>query len=422
MSFNLGKRDRSGYELDEFLSMDFDKTKSRRIDPERLATRLDPEMVREMEAYIAVPGASMPSWAIRKDLQDRYGVDRRPIYDYFHSRGLRVAKEDKNNNLRRSRLKAAQASSAENPQSKPQKQPKKLPPISKKPANPRNVLTSLAPNMASMKYSQYLTTSYAAKDRNQNLLEERQLVSESPSPHHMKLIPQRTPPSQRTPTPEILPDSPPHPRALDVDHILLLAGPSPIFPCTPVPLPPSPNNLDFIGSPLMFLDNEFHDELAENQIPTSFSPLVPLGMSQVDRTRLYNMFSGGPSQTAQLTASPAKSLDFLSYLIADSHSDEHLITNVTHPAEASASWLLPGYSESSIESQSNLASFHHPSLSGAAYPAVTRPEADLGLHFHYPDLRMYSHGSPSNHLDSSIFAFSPMSRSRYRTASAGGGL
>ncbi|KAF9444603.1 hypothetical protein P691DRAFT_711627, partial [Macrolepiota fuliginosa MF-IS2] len=52
-----------------------------------------------MEALI-VPGAKMPTFAIRKDFQERYCVDRRHIYDYFHSRGLRVAKEDKHTNLK----------------------------------------------------------------------------------------------------------------------------------------------------------------------------------------------------------------------------------------------------------------------------------------------------------------------------------
>ncbi|KAI6047979.1 hypothetical protein EDC04DRAFT_2556245 [Pisolithus marmoratus] len=37
----------------------------------------------------------MPSFAVRKELQERYNVDRRHIYDYFHSRGLRVVKEEK---------------------------------------------------------------------------------------------------------------------------------------------------------------------------------------------------------------------------------------------------------------------------------------------------------------------------------------
>ncbi len=88
-----------------------------------LAARLGPDLVREMEVHIK-PGAYMPSFAIRKDLQERYAVDRRHLYDYFHSRGivpffsrfslvlivegLRVAKEERFNNLARSRQKKAQ--------------------------------------------------------------------------------------------------------------------------------------------------------------------------------------------------------------------------------------------------------------------------------------------------------------------------
>ena len=98
-----------------------DNTKTRRVNPERLALRLDPDLVAEMDALI-IPGAKMPTFAVRKDFQERYQVDRRHIYDYFHSRGsfvslrpvdfggliskciptgLRVAKEDKHNNLTR---------------------------------------------------------------------------------------------------------------------------------------------------------------------------------------------------------------------------------------------------------------------------------------------------------------------------------
>ncbi|EGO05265.1 hypothetical protein SERLA73DRAFT_129118 [Serpula lacrymans var. lacrymans S7.3] len=40
----------------------------------------------------------MPSFAVRKELQERYNIDRRHIYDYFHSKGLRVVKEDKHGN------------------------------------------------------------------------------------------------------------------------------------------------------------------------------------------------------------------------------------------------------------------------------------------------------------------------------------
>ncbi|KAL1713677.1 hypothetical protein EV715DRAFT_258258 [Schizophyllum commune] len=59
-----------------------------------------------MDAHI-FPGAKMPVFEVRKSMQERYSVDRRNIYDYFHSRGLRVSKEDKHQNLVRSRKAAA---------------------------------------------------------------------------------------------------------------------------------------------------------------------------------------------------------------------------------------------------------------------------------------------------------------------------
>ncbi|KAF5312166.1 hypothetical protein D9619_002722 [Psilocybe cf. subviscida] len=84
------------------------RPKTRRVNPQRLAVRLGQELVAEMEALI-VPGAKMPNFTVRKDFQERYNVDRRHIYDYFHSRGLRVAKEDKHTNLIRGRAMKAQA-------------------------------------------------------------------------------------------------------------------------------------------------------------------------------------------------------------------------------------------------------------------------------------------------------------------------
>ncbi|KAJ7508687.1 hypothetical protein B0H11DRAFT_1966262 [Mycena galericulata] len=78
----------------------------RRIDPDRLAVRLGPELTSEMDAFI-VPGAKMPTFQVRQELVKKYGVDRRHIYDYFHSRGLRVAKEDKHLNLSHRMRKSA---------------------------------------------------------------------------------------------------------------------------------------------------------------------------------------------------------------------------------------------------------------------------------------------------------------------------
>jgi hypothetical protein len=70
----------------------------RRVNPETLALRLGPDLVRDLEALIQPGNIEMPAFALRKELQERYNTDRRHIYDYFHSRGLRVIKEDKNGN------------------------------------------------------------------------------------------------------------------------------------------------------------------------------------------------------------------------------------------------------------------------------------------------------------------------------------
>jgi hypothetical protein len=77
----------------------------RRVNPESLARRLGPDLVREMEVYISSGNKEMPSFAIRRELHERYGIDRRHVYDYFHSRGLRVVKEEKHQNLTRARPK-----------------------------------------------------------------------------------------------------------------------------------------------------------------------------------------------------------------------------------------------------------------------------------------------------------------------------
>ncbi|KAG9314011.1 hypothetical protein JVU11DRAFT_4789 [Chiua virens] len=71
----------------------------RRVNPESLALRLGPDLVRDLDALITPGNTEMPSFAVRKELQERYSIDRRHIYDYFHSRGLRVVKEDKHGNL-----------------------------------------------------------------------------------------------------------------------------------------------------------------------------------------------------------------------------------------------------------------------------------------------------------------------------------
>ncbi len=67
----------------------------RRVNPDSLAIRLGPELVAELESFVQPGVVEMPSFAIRQEIQIRYNVDRRHIYDWFHSKGLRVTKEDK---------------------------------------------------------------------------------------------------------------------------------------------------------------------------------------------------------------------------------------------------------------------------------------------------------------------------------------
>jgi hypothetical protein len=65
----------------------------RRVNPESLAARLGPELVAEMEKHIVPGSIEMPPFSIRRDIQIKFGIDRRHIYDFFHSRGLRCLNE-----------------------------------------------------------------------------------------------------------------------------------------------------------------------------------------------------------------------------------------------------------------------------------------------------------------------------------------
>ena len=62
----------------------------RRMNAESLAGRLGNELVVELESLLAPGMTEMPSFAVRQEIQQRYNVDRRHIYDWFHNRGLRV--------------------------------------------------------------------------------------------------------------------------------------------------------------------------------------------------------------------------------------------------------------------------------------------------------------------------------------------
>ncbi|TFY77479.1 hypothetical protein EWM64_g6533 [Hericium alpestre] len=67
----------------------------RRVNPESLAARLGPELVAELEKHITPGNIEMPPFSVRRDIQVKFGIDRRHIYDFFHSRGLRCLKEEK---------------------------------------------------------------------------------------------------------------------------------------------------------------------------------------------------------------------------------------------------------------------------------------------------------------------------------------
>lgn len=63
----------------------------RRVNPASLANRLGPELVAELESLIKPGCTEMPSFAARQAIQKKYDVDRRHIYDWYHTKGLRVS-------------------------------------------------------------------------------------------------------------------------------------------------------------------------------------------------------------------------------------------------------------------------------------------------------------------------------------------
>ncbi|PSS29706.1 hypothetical protein PHLCEN_2v2854 [Hermanssonia centrifuga] len=70
-------------------------TVRRRMNPDSLAVRLGPELIKELEALLEPGMTEMPSFSVRQKIQKRYNIDRRHIYDWFHNKGLRVASAEK---------------------------------------------------------------------------------------------------------------------------------------------------------------------------------------------------------------------------------------------------------------------------------------------------------------------------------------
>ncbi|EIM92369.1 uncharacterized protein STEHIDRAFT_151699 [Stereum hirsutum FP-91666 SS1] len=79
-------------------------TQRRRVNPESLAARLGPEVVAELEKHIEPGNIEMPSFAVRRAVQVKFSIDRRHIYDFYHSKGLRCLKDEKRGRLVRNAI------------------------------------------------------------------------------------------------------------------------------------------------------------------------------------------------------------------------------------------------------------------------------------------------------------------------------
>ncbi|GJE86271.1 DNA translocase FtsK-like protein [Phanerochaete sordida] len=77
----------------------------RRMNPDSLAGRLGPDLVKELEDLLKSGMTEMPSFAVRQEIQQRYGIDRRHIYDWFHNKGLRVTTSEKREERRAMRAR-----------------------------------------------------------------------------------------------------------------------------------------------------------------------------------------------------------------------------------------------------------------------------------------------------------------------------
>lgn len=74
------------------------------MNPESLAGRLGPELVRELENLLKPGVTEMPSFSVRQEIQQRYNIDRRHIYDWFHNKGLRVTTSEQREERRALRV------------------------------------------------------------------------------------------------------------------------------------------------------------------------------------------------------------------------------------------------------------------------------------------------------------------------------
>ncbi|ESK96231.1 hypothetical protein Moror_7221 [Moniliophthora roreri MCA 2997] len=219
---NTRKRKRNVTSEDDASDIYDSNGKTRRVNPKKLGERLGPDLVREMEAYIE-PGAAMPNFAIRKELQERYQVDRRHLYDYFHSRGLRVAKEDRHSNLTRSRqAKAAAAAGAS--------------------ASSKDALVSVKMFQKPTKVSRPVFTPVFINTPTSTKVEES-CLQQSLNDHHIPttiVSPPAPSPKSHTSSPEPELCYPPSPKSSPKPHTPN-TEPELCYPSSPEPLPSNPN-------------------------------------------------------------------------------------------------------------------------------------------------------------------------------------
>lgn len=77
----------------------------RRMNPDSLAGRLGPDLVKELESLLKPGMTEMPSFTVRQEIQQRYNIDRRHVYDWFHNKGLRVTTSEKREERRAMRAR-----------------------------------------------------------------------------------------------------------------------------------------------------------------------------------------------------------------------------------------------------------------------------------------------------------------------------
>lgn len=88
----ISSKSDEGVQEQQSIPVDY-ASERRRVNPESLALRLGSVLVRDLDALVPPGSREIPSFELRKVVQQRHNIDRRHVYDYYHSKGLRVMKE-----------------------------------------------------------------------------------------------------------------------------------------------------------------------------------------------------------------------------------------------------------------------------------------------------------------------------------------